>query len=41
VFKYDPTSDVLFGEAALDITNDVIKGLNDEYTAEQTAQPKK
>jgi outer membrane protein len=41
VFKYDPTSDVLFGEAALDITNDVIKGLNDEYTAEQTTQPKK
>ena len=40
VFKYDPSSDLLFGGAALDITNDVIKGLNESYKAE-LAQPTK
>ncbi|MCU0358827.1 MAG: OmpH family outer membrane protein [Cyclobacteriaceae bacterium] len=35
VFKFDPTSDILYGEAALDITNDIISGLNEEYKAEQ------
>lgn len=39
VLKYDPTSDVLYGGETLDITNDVIKGLNDEYQAEKTATP--
>jgi outer membrane protein len=31
VLKFDPTSDVLFAGDSLDITNDVIRGLNDEY----------
>jgi len=35
VLKYDPTSDVLYGGKALDITNDVIKGLNDGYQIEK------
>lgn len=35
VFKYDPTSDVLYGGDGLDITQDVIKGLNDAYVAEK------
>lgn len=39
VLKYDPTSDVLYGGEALDITNDVIKGLNDEYQVEKAAAP--
>jgi outer membrane protein len=34
VFKLDPTSDVLYGEDALDITQDVLTGLNEEYTSE-------
>lgn len=34
VFKFDPTSDVLYGGEALDITQDVIKGLNEAYKAE-------
>lgn len=34
VFKYDPSSDLLFGSAGLDITQDVIKGLNESYKAE-------
>jgi outer membrane protein len=36
VFKYDPSSDVLYGGNALDITQDVIKGLNTAYEAEKT-----
>ncbi|SKC82240.1 OmpH family outer membrane protein [Ohtaekwangia koreensis] len=36
VLKYDPTSDVLFAGEALDITKDVIAGLNTEYTQEAT-----
>lgn len=39
VFKYDPTSDVLWGSSALDITQDVIKGLNESYKME-SANPK-
>jgi outer membrane protein len=40
VLKFDPTSDVLYGGAGLDITNDVIKGLNDAYKVEKTAPAK-
>jgi len=36
VLKYDVTSDVLFAGEALDITSDVIKGLNEEYQAEKS-----
>lgn len=36
VLKFDPTSDVLYGGAGLDITNDVIKGLNAAYQIEKT-----
>lgn len=36
VFKYDPTSDLLYGGEGLDITQDVIKGLNDSYKSEQS-----
>jgi len=35
VLKFDPTSDVLFGAAGLDITNVVVKGLNNEYAIEK------
>ncbi len=31
VLKYDPSSDLLFGDASLDITQDVITGLNEAY----------
>lgn len=34
VLKYDPSSDVLYGGDALDITNDVLKGLNEKYKEE-------
>jgi len=37
VLKFDPTSDVLYGGESLDITQDVIKGLNDAYDVEKTA----
>lgn len=41
VLKYDPTSDLLYGGATLDITQDVIKGLNESYKSETTGtQPK-
>jgi len=40
VFKYDPSSDLLYGGDALNITDDVIKGLNEAYKIELT-QPKK
>jgi outer membrane protein len=36
VLKYDPTSDVLYGGKTLDISQDVIKGLNEEYQVEKT-----
>lgn len=37
VLKYDPTSDMLYGVDALNITEDVIKGLNAEYEQEKAA----
>ena len=37
VLKIDQASDVLFGGEALDITKDVTKGLNEDYTAEKNA----
>ena len=37
VLKYDPSSDVLYGGAALNITQDVIAGLNEAYKAEVAA----
>jgi outer membrane protein len=40
VLKYDPSSDVLYGNTALDITKDVIAGLNANYQQEKTAAPK-
>ena len=36
VLKYDPTSDVLYGGPGLDITKDVISGLNESYTLEKS-----
>ncbi|MBA4055811.1 MAG: outer membrane chaperone Skp [Marivirga sp.] len=36
VLKYDPTSDVLFAGDALDISNDVIAGLNEDYKIEKS-----
>jgi outer membrane protein len=35
VLKFDPSSDVLYGGAALDITPVVITGLNDAYKTEK------
>lgn len=35
VLKFDPTSDVLYGGAGLDITPEVIKRLNEEYQVEK------
>ena len=37
VLKFDPTSDMLYGGAGLDITNDVIQGLNSAYDEEKKA----
>ncbi len=31
VLKFDPSSDLLYGSAAIDITQDVIKGLNEAF----------
>lgn len=36
VLKYDPTSDLLFAGEALDVSKDVISGLNEEYKAEKS-----
>ena len=36
VLKFDPTSDVLYGGESLDITQDVIAGLNKMYEEEKT-----
>ena len=41
VFKYDPTSDVLFGGPSLDITKQVVDGLNKEYASEKELTPVK
>lgn len=37
VLKYDPSSDVLFGNAGIDISQDVIKGLNEAFQQKKTA----
>lgn len=34
VFKYDPSSDLLYGGKTIDITQDVIKGLNEAFKQE-------
>lgn len=39
VLKFNPSSDLLYGGQSVDITADVISGLNDSYKTEQ-AQPK-
>ncbi|MFZ2906354.1 MAG: OmpH family outer membrane protein [Cyclobacteriaceae bacterium] len=36
VLKYDPSSDVLYGVETLDITDVVVKGLNEEYKTEKS-----
>lgn len=36
VLKYDPTSDVLYGGSGLDISQDVIGGLNEAYKEEKS-----
>ncbi len=36
VLKFDPSSDVLFVGDALDVSNDVINGLNEEYKQEKS-----
>lgn len=41
VLKYDPTSDVLHVSNALDISQDVINGLNQEYQKEKSGTPTK
>lgn len=35
VLKYDPSSDLLYGSAGIDITQDVIKGLNEAFQQKQ------
>ncbi len=35
VLKFDQSSDVLFGNPGIDISQDVLKGLNDEYKIEK------
>jgi outer membrane protein len=35
VLKYDPNSDLLYGSAGIDISKDVIKGLNEAYQLKQ------
>lgn len=39
VLKYDPSSDLLFGGDSLDITQEVIKGLNEAYKSEKATTP--
>ena len=41
VLKFDPSSDVLYGGSGLDITQDVITGLNEAYKVEQAEPAKK
>ena len=41
VLKFDPSSDMLYGGAGLDITQDVIKGLNEAYKVELATPAKK
>jgi outer membrane protein len=37
VFKFDTSSDILFGSVGLDVTKDVVNGLNIEYKSEKDA----
>jgi outer membrane protein len=37
IFKFDPTSDVLFGHDALDVTSEVTTGLNAGYQTEKAS----
>lgn len=39
VLKFDPSSDLLFGGDSLDITQEVIKGLNEDFKAESSSVP--
>ncbi len=41
VFKLDPGSDILYGQGALDITDEVIGRLNEEYRIEKEGANKK
>jgi outer membrane protein len=41
VLKFDPTSDVLYGGNSLDITQDVIVGLNEAYKVDQVPSTSK
>ena len=41
VLKFDASSDVLYGGEGLDISQDVISGLNEQYKVELTAAPAK
>jgi outer membrane protein len=36
ILKFDPSSDVLYSSDALDVTQDVLKGLNDTYKGSKT-----
>jgi len=38
VLKFDQTSDLLYGNPGVDITNDVVKGLNEVYQQKQVAK---
>lgn len=40
VLKYDPSSDLLYGGQAIDITQEVIKGLNEQYQSQKGDGPK-
>jgi outer membrane protein len=39
VLKFNPSSDVLYGGASVDITKDVIQGLNEAYKLDKTIAP--
>ena len=41
VLKFDPSSDLLYGNAAIDISQDVVKGLNDTYQQKKAGGVKK
>ncbi|CAN5478902.1 OmpH family outer membrane protein [soil metagenome] len=41
VLKYNPTSDLLYANTSLDISKDVIKGLNESYKTELASPAKK
>jgi len=39
VLKYNPSSDVLYGGSSVDITNEVIQGLNEAYKVDKSKAP--